>query len=189
MQPAHAAATHSSVWLQGHHDTLGSQPVADNSNLGQPGGQHHATDTKTELREGRRSPSHGKEQKTAHALDSMYISPAQCHCCECNSRPHWPNRLEPQPPKVTFACHSVTDHSSLVGATRLWSLTETSRISEAQDTSTAIAQPSLQRGESHPSHSPSLPWHLSTQQSCPPPRAASQGAGHWGAVIAWPRWR
>lgn len=51
---------------------------------------------------------------------------------------------------------SVTDHS-LVGATKLWSPTETSRISEAQDTSTAIAQPSLQSGESRPSHSPSLP--------------------------------
>lgn len=80
--------THSSVWLQRRYDTLGSQPVADNSNLGHPGGHHHVTDTKTELREGRRSPSHGQEQKTAHALDGTYTSPAQCHGCECNSRPH-----------------------------------------------------------------------------------------------------
>lgn len=36
----------------------------------------HVTDTKTELREGRCSPSHGKEQKTAHVLNSMYVSPS-----------------------------------------------------------------------------------------------------------------
>lgn len=33
----------------------------------------YGTDTKTELREGRRSPSRGKEHKAAHARDRLHL--------------------------------------------------------------------------------------------------------------------
>lgn len=144
---------------------LSSQPVGDNSNLGHPGGHHpcYRHKTRSQKREALPQPCRGGD---GACTGQRVHLPPQCHGCECNSRSYSlytdsshshlksPSHATMQP--LTGWGHQTLEPVSSLTCTR------------GSDTNTARAQPSLQRGESHTSHSPSLPWRLPMQRSCSP---------------------